>query len=467
MIRAYSVYFCKRRTVMGDEKWVDLNDYTEMVMKNNQLDPINYTKYDVKRGLRNNDGTGVLVGLTQIGDVHGYIVDEKEKVPVEGRLRYRGIELKDLAAGFQKEKRFGFEETVYLLLFGQLPDREELEKFKKILGEYRTLPNGFTEDMILTAPSSNIMNKLARSVLAAYSYDENPEDLSIKNVLRQLIQLIAQFPTFVAYGYQAKQHYHEKKTLYIHSPDPELSTAENILRLIRPDKSYTSLEAELLDLALVVHAEHGGGNNSAFTIHVVTSSDTDTYSAVSAAVGSLKGHKHGGAAIKVRQMIDDFKKNVKEWEDEEEVADYIEKILRKEVFDQQGLIYGMGHAVYTYSDPRAVLLKGKAKELAEEKGYSREFKLYDIIERLTPPIFSRLKNSDKVISANVDFYSGFVYHMLDIPVDLFTPIFAVARVPGWSAHRIEEIVNGKRILRPAYKHIRRENMNYVPLKDRK
>lgn len=467
MIRADFVYFCKRRTVMGDEKWVDLNDYTEMVMKNNQLDPMNYTKYDVKRGLRNNDGTGVLVGLTQIGDVHGYIVDEKEKVPVEGRLRYRGIELKDLVAGFQKEKRFGFEETVYLLLFGQLPNSEELEKFKQVLGEYRTLPNGFTEDMILTAPSSNIMNKLARSVLAAYSYDENSEDLSIKNVLRQLIQLIAQFPTFVAYGYQAKQHYHEKKTLYIHSPDPELSTAENILRLIRPDKSYTALEAELLDLALVVHAEHGGGNNSAFTIHVVTSSDTDTYSAVSAAVGSLKGHKHGGAAIKVRQMIDDFKKNVKEWEDEEEVADYIEKILRKEAFDQQGLIYGMGHAVYTYSDPRAELLKGKAKELAEEKGYSREFNLYDIVERLTPPIFARLKNSNKVISANVDFYSGFVYHMLDIPVDLFTPIFAVARVPGWSAHRIEEIVNGKRILRPAYKHIRREHMSYIPLKDRK
>jgi citrate synthase len=452
---------------MEDKRWVDLNDYTEVVMKNNQIDPIYYTRYDVKRGLRNNDGTGVLVGLTQIGDVHGYIVDEKEKVPVEGRLRYRGIELKDLVTGFQKEKRFGFEETVYLLLFGQLPNKEELERFKKVLGEYRTLPSGFTEDMILTAPSSNIMNKLARSVLAAYSYDENPEDLSIKNVLRQLIQLIAQFPTFVAYGYQAKMHYHEHKTLYIHTPDPELSTAENILRLIRPDASYTALEAELLDLALVVHAEHGGGNNSAFTIHVVTSSDTDTYSAISAAVGSLKGHKHGGAAIKVRQMIDDFKKNIKEWEDEEEVAAYIEKILRNEAFDKQGLIYGMGHAVYTYSDPRAVLLKEKAMDLAAEKGYDREFKLYDIIERLTPQIFARLKNSDKVISANVDFYSGFVYHMLDIPTDLFTPIFAVARVPGWAAHRIEEIINGKRILRPAYKHILRQNMSYVPLKDRK
>ncbi|MDY7029552.1 MAG: citrate/2-methylcitrate synthase [Spirochaetota bacterium] len=452
---------------MQVDKWINMNKYAELVVRNNQIDPAYFTKYEVKRGLRNNDGTGVLVGLTQIGDVHGYIVDEKERVPVEGRLRYRGIELKELVAGFQKEKRFGFEETIYLLLFGQLPNEKELGEFTRILGEKRTLPGGFTEDMILTAPSSNIMNKLARSVLASYSYDENAEDNTVENVLRQSIELIARFPVFIAYGYQAKQHYYEKKTLYIHSPDPELSTAENILRLIRPDGSYTDLEAELLDLALVCHAEHGGGNNSAFSIHVVSSSDTDTYSAVAAAVGSLKGLKHGGAAIKVREMIDNFKQNLGDWEDEEEVTAYIEQILRKEAFDRKGLIYGMGHAVYTLSDPRAVLLKGKARDLAKEKGYEQEFKLYDLVERLTPAIFKRVKNSNKVISANVDFYSGFVYHMLDIPMDLFTPIFAAARVPGWAAHRIEEIINGGRILRPAYKHIRKEAMSYVPIKDRK
>ncbi len=452
---------------MQVDKWINMNKYAELVVRNNQIDPANFTKYEVKRGLRNNDGTGVLVGLTQIGDVHGYIVDEKERVPVEGRLRYRGIELKELVAGFQKEKRFGFEETIYLLLFGQLPNEKELKEFTRILGEKRSLPNGFTEDMILTAPSSNIMNKLARSVLASYSYDENAEDNAVENVLRQSIELIARFPVFIAYGYQAKQHYYEKKTLYIHSPDPELSTAENILRLIRPDGSYTDLEADLLDLALVCHAEHGGGNNSAFSIHVVSSSDTDTYSAVAAAVGSLKGLKHGGAAIKVREMIDNFKQNVGDWEDEEEIAAYIEQILRKEAFDRKGLIYGMGHAVYTLSDPRAVLLKSKARDLAKEKGYEQEFKLYDLVERLTPAIFARVKNSNKVISANVDFYSGFVYHMLDIPMDLFTPIFAAARIPGWAAHRIEEIINGGRILRPAYKHIRREAMTYTPIKDRK
>jgi len=452
---------------MQVDKWINMNKYAELVVRNNQIDPANFTKYEVKRGLRNNDGTGVLVGLTQIGDVHGYIVDEKERVPVEGRLRYRGIELKELVGGFQKEKRFGFEETIYLLLFGQLPNEKELSEFNRILGEKRLLPGGFTEDMILTAPSSNIMNKLARSVLASYSYDENAEDNTVENVLRQSIELIARFPVFIAYGYQAKQHYYEKKTLYIHSPDPELSTAENILRLIRPDGSYTDLEAELLDLALVCHAEHGGGNNSAFSIHVVSSSDTDTYSAVAAAVGSLKGLKHGGAAIKVREMIDNFKQSLGDWEDEEEVASYIEQILRKEAFDRKGLIYGMGHAVYTLSDPRAVLLKGKARDLAKEKGYEQEFKLYDLIERLTPAIFKRVKNSNKVISANVDFYSGFVYHMLDIPMDLFTPIFAAARIPGWAAHRIEEIINGGRILRPAYKHIRREAMTYIPIRDRK
>jgi citrate synthase len=321
--------------------------------------------------------------------------------------------------------------------------------------------------MILKAPSNNIMNKLARSVLASYSYDPNPEDFSIENILRQSIELIARSSTFVAYGFQAKQHYHGDKTLYIHSPDPQLSTAENFLRLIRPDSSYTSLEAELLDLLLVLHAEHGGGNNSAFSIHVVSSSDTDTYSAVSAAVGSLKGTKHGGANIKVRQMFDNIKENVEDWEDEEELAAYIEQIIRKEAFDRSGLVYGMGHAVYTYSDPRAVLLKAKAKEMAQEKGYLKEFRLYERVEALVPPIFRRVKNNDKVISANVDFYSGFVYHMLDVPMDLYTPLFAIARIAGWSAHRIEEIINGGRIIRPAYKHIRSDELTYTPLKDRK
>jgi citrate synthase len=451
---------------MADLEKLDLSQYSDIVKRNNQIDPENYHRYDVKRGLRNNDGTGVLVGLTQIGDVHGYIVDEKEKVPVEGRLRYRGIDLRELVAGFQREKRFGYEEVVYLLLFGQLPNKEELDSFRQLLGSKRALPNTFVEDMILKAPSNNIMNKLARSVLAIYSYDPNPEDYSIENILRQSIELIARFSTFVAYGFQAKQHYHGDKTLYIHSPDPSLSTAENFLRLIRPDASYTDLEAELLDLLLVLHAEHGGGNNSAFSIHVVSSSDTDTYSAVSAAVGSLKGLKHGGANIKVRQMIENIKENVQDWENEDELASYLERIVRKEAFDQTGLVYGMGHAVYTYSDPRAVLLKARAKDMAAEKGYSKEYELYERVERLVPPIFRRVKNSDKVISANVDFYSGFVYHMLDVPMDLYTPLFAIARIAGWSAHRIEEIINGGRIIRPAYKHIRSDEISYTPLKDR-
>ncbi|ADK81650.1 citrate/2-methylcitrate synthase [Sediminispirochaeta smaragdinae] len=445
---------------------IDMQRLSAIILKNNQIDPSFFSRYDVKRGLRNNDGTGVLVGLTQIGDVHGYIVDEKEKVPVEGRLRYRGIDVADLVNGFQRERRFGYEETVYLLLFGQLPNEAELEEFKTVLGSRRLLPDGFTEDMILTAPSSNIMNKLARSVLASYSYDDNAEDSSIENVLRQAVCLIARFPVFVSYGFQAKQHYHANKTLFIHSPDPKLGTAENLLRLIRPDAKYTKLEAELLDLALVLHAEHGGGNNSAFTIHVVSSSDTDTYSAVAAAVGSLKGAKHGGANIKVREMIEDFKANVGDWKDEEEISTYIEKIVRKEAYDKSGLVYGMGHAVYTYSDPRAVLLKEKARILAQEKGLLEEFELYHMIERLSPAVIGRLKGVDKVICANVDFYSGFVYAMLGIPQDLYTPIFAVARIAGWCAHRIEEIINGGRIMRPAYKHIRTVQREYLPLHER-
>lgn len=444
----------------------DLKKYSELAEKNNVIDTERFSNYDVKRGLRNSDGTGVLVGLTQIGDVHGYIVDENEKVPVEGRLRYRGIDIKDLSEGFLKEGRFGFEETVYLLLFGELPRQEELDSFIKILAENRKLPKNFIEDMILKAPSKNIMNKLARSVLAAYSYDDDPESLSIQNCLRQSIQLISWFPIFVAYAYQSKRHYHENETLFIHSPDPALSTSENLLMLIRADKKYTAIEAELLDLCLVLHAEHGGGNNSTFTIHLISSSSTDTYSAVAAAIGSLKGAKHGGANIKVIAMLDNIKKNVKDWKNKEEISAYLTKIIKKKAFDKTGLVYGMGHAVYTYSDPRAVLLKSKARKLAKLKGVEDEFDLLNLIEELTPAIFSIVKGSTKVISANVDFYSGFVYRLLGIPEDLYTPIFAIARIAGWSAHRIEESLNGGRIMRPAYKHIKIPGKEFIPISER-
>lgn len=442
-----------------------IEEHARIALENNQIEPELYTRYNVKRGLRNADGTGVLVGLTDIGDVHGYIMDEGEKVNVEGRLRYRGIDVRDLVRGFQEDKRFGFEEITYLLLFGTLPDAVELARFQELLGRHRTLPDNFTEDMILKAPSSDIMNKLARSVLVSYSYDDAPEDPECANILRQCIELIARFPTMVAYAYQAKERYYNNNSLYLHSPEPELSTAENLLLMTRPDKKFTAAEAELLDLALVLHAEHGGGNNSAFSIHVVSSSDTDTYSAVAAAVGSLKGAKHGGANIRVRKMMQNIKENVSDWRDEDEVAIYIEKIIRKEAFDRTGLIYGLGHAVYTLSDPRAVLLKEKAAALAPQKGVQDEMDLYLLVERLAAEVFARIKNSDKVIAANVDFFSGFVYSMLNIPEDLYTPIFAVARVSGWCAHRIEEIVSGGRIIRPAYKNVSRPT-EYVPLSQR-
>lgn len=436
-----------------------------IVEKNDRIDPELYTKYKVKRGLRDIDGTGVLVGLTEIGDVRSYIFDEEEKIPTEGKLFYRGIEINDFVQGFQSEKRCGFEECCYLLLFGELPSKAQLEEFQVLLGEFRTLPAGFTEDMILKAPSTDIMNKLARSVLASYSYDNNPDDLSLKNTLRQCIELIARFPTLVAYGYQAKSYYHEGRSLFIHSPKKNLGTAENLLHMIRPDSSYTDAEAELLDLALVLHAEHGGGNNSTFVAHVVTSSGTDTYSAIAAAIGSLKGPQHGGANLKVMEMMEEIKANVKDWEDENEVAEYLAKIMRKEAFDKTGLIYGVGHAVYTLSDPRTTLLKLKAEGLAKEKGLEKEYKLYTIIEKLAPEVFLREKKSDKVICANVDFYSGFVYKSLNIPIELFTPIFAVGRISGWCAHRIEELVNGGRIIRPAYKSVQSKR-NYIPISER-
>ena len=442
-----------------------LDELTENAEKMNRIPLELYQKYSVKRGLRNDDGTGVLVGLTEIGDVHGYIIDEGQIVPVDGRLEYRGINVNDITRGFQAEKRYGFEEVAYLLLFGTLPSGRQLQRFTTLLGENRALPDGFTENMILKAPSGEIVNKLARSVLVCYSYDSNPDDLALKNVLRQSIELIARFPTMAAYGYQAKSHYFEGKSLFIHRPQKDLCTAENMLHLIRPDSKFTRLEAETLDLALVLHAEHGGGNNSSFTTHVVSSTGTDTYSAIAAAVGSLKGPLHGGANLKVLEMMENIKEAVKDWQDEDEVASYLAKILQKEAFNGKGLIYGIGHAVYTLSDPRAVLLKDKARELAADKGRSEEFDLYERVARLTPEVFAREKNSSKVISANVDFYSGFVYDMLDIPRELYTPIFCVARVAGWCAHRIEELISGGRIIRPAYRNVL-HNKDYVPIDQR-
>ncbi|MBN1623618.1 MAG: citrate/2-methylcitrate synthase [Clostridia bacterium] len=433
--------------------------------KNNIIQPAYYSKYDVKRGLRNANGTGVLVGLTEIGDVHGYIMDEGEKIPVEGRLRYRGIDVEEISNGFLSQGRFGFEEVAYLLMFGKLPDKEELEKFSGLLGLCRSLPASFLEDMILKAPSNDIMNKLARSVLVLYSYDDNPDDISIVNIIRQGIELIARFPALIAYGYQAKTYNMLNKSLVIRNPDPNLSTAENLLLMSRDSGEYTKLEAEILDLLLVLHAEHGGGNNSAFTAHVVASSGTDMYSSIAAAVGSLKGPRHGGANIKVNEMMSEIKSAVKNWSNDSEVSDYLARILRKDAFDRSGLIYGIGHAVYTKSDPRCEILKGKAMELALSKGRMEEFELYKSVERLSPEVFMGIKKNSKDLCANVDFYSGFVYEMLGIPKDLFTPLFAASRVTGWTAHVIEEIINGGRIIRPAYKSVI-NSVEYTPIDNR-
>ena len=440
----------------------------KLAVHNDPINPDLYKTYDVKRGLRNANGTGVLVGLTRIGDVVGYEMKDGQKIAIPGRLVYRGYNVEDLIADAEKNKQFGYEQCAYLLLFGELPTQDKLDTFKEYLGEFRALPEHFTEDMIMKAPSNDIMNKIARGVLASYSYDEDPENRSVGNVVKQCIELIARFSTLAAYGYQAKRRYYDNKSMFIHNPKPELSTAENFLRLIRSDKTYTRLEAETLDLALILHAEHGGGNNSSLTVHVVSSADTDTYSAMAAAVGSLKGRRHGGANIKVMEMMDEIKANVKNWTSEKEVRNYLMKIARKEAGDRSGLIYGMGHAIYTISDPREVLLKAKAKKLAKEKGegFLEELALYELIEKLSPAIIQEVHNSDKKICANVDMYSGLVYSMLNIPRELFTPIFAISRIAGWSAHRIEEIVSGGRIYRPAYKNVSKER-DYVPILERK
>lgn len=442
-----------------------INKLAPIAEKNDLIDPTLYKTYGVKRGLREEDGRGVLVGMTRIGSVVGYDYSDGIKKPIPGQLIYRGYNIESLIADAEKNDQFAFEQTAYLLLFGELPNYSQLEEFKAKLGECRQLPPGFTEDMIMKAPSADIMNKLARGVLASYSYDKNPEDVSPANVLRQCCELIARFPTLVAYAYQAKRRYCDDKSMYIHNPKPELSTAENFLRLIRRDKEYDKLEAELLDLALILHAEHGGGNNSTFSIHVISSTDTDTYSAIGAAVGSLKGRRHGGANIKVIQMMDDIKQNVKDWSNEKEIGEYLRKIVRKEAFDKKGLIYGQGHAVYTISDPRAILLRDKARDMAISKGFMEEYNLYLLIEKIAPDIISEEKGCDKKICSNVDFFSGFVYSMLGIPRELFTPIFAISRIAGWSAHRLEEIVSGGRIYRPAFKQLG-ELHDYVPISQR-
>ena len=407
-----------------------------------------YVTYDVKRGLRDSNGKGVLTGLTEISDVSGFAVQDGELVPADGRLYIQGYNIEDLERGFHGSK-FGFEETIYLLLFGELPTRTQFNKFKELMETFRELPRKFARDVILKAPSKNMMNVLQRCVLTLYSYDDCPDDISIRNVLRQSMELIAQFPLIAAYGYQGYKHYYQDKSLIIHNPKPGLSTAENFLRLIRADKKYTELEAQVLDM--VLHSEHGGGNNSTFTTHVISSTGTDTYSTVAGSLGSLKGPKHGGANLKVQQMMDDLKAHVKDWSDEAAIREYLQGLLDKKGFDHSGLIYGMGHAVYTVSDPRAKILKRYAGRLAEEKGMQEEFKLYTDIERIAMELLAKKRNS--VISANVDFYSGFVYRMLDIPIELFTPIFAIARIAGWSAHRIEELVNAGKIIRPAYKYV--------------
>lgn len=429
----------------------------------NTIDKNLYTEFKVNRGLRDENGVGVLTGLTEISEV---CAKDENGNPIDGQLFYRGYNVRDLARGLIDEKRFGFEEATYLLLFGELPKEKELKMFQELLSGFRTLPNSFVRDIIMKAPSSDIMNSMARSVLTLYSYDHNADDTSLNNVMRQCLQLIATFPQLALYSYQAYDYYlKENNAFFIHHPLPELSTAENILYMLRKDGKYSDLEARILDVALLIHAEHGGGNNSSFTTHVVTSSGTDTYSAIAAALGSLKGPKHGGANIRVCHMFADIKDNVKHWDDDDEVRAYLKKILNKDAFDHSGLIYGIGHAIYSKSDPRAGIFKTFVERLANEKGRSDEYNLYSSIERLAPEVIATQRSMFKGVSANVDFYSGFVYQMLGIPEELFTSLFAISRISGWSAHRMEELINGNKIIRPAYKAVlpRRE---YIPMNKR-
>ncbi|MCC8159753.1 MAG: citrate/2-methylcitrate synthase [Oscillospiraceae bacterium] len=438
----------------------------EICKKNKQIDPELYTKYDVKRGLRDINGKGVLAGLTEIGEIHAYdTLPDGTSQPCDGKLYYHGYNVEDLIKGFINDKRFGFEEVTHLLMFGELPNRKQLDIFNSTLARLRTIPPSFVRDIIMQAPSKDMMNALSRSVLTLYAYDEKADDISLPNVLRQCLQLIAQFPMLAVYGYQAFKYYHKNDSFIVHAPKPELSTAENILHMLRSDSQYTPLEAKILDLALILHAEHGGGNNSTFTTHVVTSTGTDTYSTVAASLGALKGPKHGGANIKVTQMFEDMKKNIKNWNDDKEVEQYLSDLLNKKAFDKAGLIYGMGHAVYSLSDPRANMFKAFVESLSKEKGREDEFNLYSKVEKLAPQVIASKRKMYKGVSTNVDFYSGFVYSMLDLPMELYTPMFAIARISGWSAHRIEELVNPGKIIRPAYKSVAEHKM-YVPLDER-
>lgn len=437
----------------------------ELAEPHYQIEPDLYMKYEVKRGLRDLDGRGVRAGLTTISKVSAtQLVDGKE-VSAPGQLLYRGIPIDQLVQGFITHNRFGFEEIIYLLLMGRLPKPEEMQEFHQLLAHYQELPNHFNSGVIMKMPSDNIMNTMAKCVLALHAYDPKPDDTSLPNVMRQCLQLIAQFPSLAVFGYQASMYFRNDKSMFIQKPDPKLTIAENILYMMRPDGKYTQLEAKLLDLCLVLHAEHGGGNNSAFTVHVVSSSGTDTYSTVAAALGSLKGPKHGGANIKVMEMFRDLKANCRDWKDEDAIRAYLSGLLRGEGFDHTGLIYGMGHAVYSVSDPRAVILKGFVEQLSAEKSCHEEFELYATVERLAKEVITQNRKIYKGVCANVDFYSGFVYRMLGLPVDLYTPIFAIARIAGWSAHRLEELINCRKIIRPAYLSVA-EPQPYVPMEER-
>ena len=437
----------------------------EICLDAEQLKPELYDQFGVKRGLRDKNGDGVVAGITNISKIQSSIIENGQKVPCDGKLLYRGYNILDLVKGFEKEKRFGFEETAYLLLFGSLPTKQQFEDFKAVLAESMRLPTNFTRDVIMKAPSSDIMNSMTKSLLTLASYDKNISDLSLDNVIRQCISLIAVFPMLAVYGYHAYNHYEKNDSFYIHRPTQEFSMAENILSMLRPNKEYTELEAKVLDIALVLHMEHGGGNNSTFTTRVVTSAGSDTYSVMAAALSSLKGPKHGGANIKVVQMINDLKENVKDISDRDEVEAYLQKLLNKEAFDKKGLIYGMGHAVYSISDPRATVFKSFVSRLATEKHHEADYNLYSMIEELAPQLIGKKRKIYKGVSANVDFYSGFVYSILDIPPELFTPIFAMARIVGWSAHRIEELINVDKIIRPAYTSLC-EDRTYIPYDNR-
>lgn len=444
----------------------EIENLAKIAIANNQIDPTLYSKYDVKRGLRDINGKGVLAGLTEISEIRQNKIVDGQVVPCDGQLFYRGINIEDIINGFIDDGRFGFEEIVYLLLFAQLPNKSQLDEFNNLLCHYRQLPSNFVRDVIMKAPSNDMMNMLSRSVLTLFSYDSKANDTSIPNVMRQCIELIALFPVLSVYGYQAYNFYMENQSLVIHHPYKSSSTAENILHLLRLDSHFSPLEAKVLDMALVLHAEHGGGNNSSFTTHVVTSSGTDTYSAISAALASLKGPKHGGANIKVMQMFEDMKSNVSNWQSDSEVSDYLYKLIDKQAFDRSGLIYGMGHAVYSISDPRAKIFRRFVQKLSEEKHMQEEFALYLKVEELAPKVIADRKKIYKGVSANVDFFSGFAYKMLGLPMELYTPLFAVARIAGWSAHRLEELINQNKIIRPAYKAICKETP-YIKMSDRK